>query len=152
MGKRIYKDDSIRSVDARTFTRMRAGVYCGSTEYSTQLLRELYANALDEHNIGNGNKIIVKIDTENNIYTIIDEAQGFPVGVEREDGETVLQASFDVLNTSGKYDNDGVYGASALGLNGIGGKLTNFLSNYLIVSSTNKTGKEKKICFKYVIF
>lgn len=152
MGKRIYKDDSIRSVDARTFTRMRAGVYCGSTEYSTQLLRELYANALDEHNIGNGNKIIVKIDTKNNIYTIIDEAQGFPVGVEREDGETVLQASFDVLNTSGKYDNDGVYGASALGLNGIGGKLTNFLSNYLIVSSANKTGKEEKIWFKDGIF
>ena len=65
MGKRIYKDDSIRSVDARTFTRMRAGAYCGSTEYSTQLLRELYANALDEHNIGNGNKIIVKNITLN---------------------------------------------------------------------------------------
>ena len=32
MAKKVYKDDSIRSVDARTFTRMRAGVYCGSTE------------------------------------------------------------------------------------------------------------------------
>lgn len=152
MAKKVYKDDSIRSVDARTFTRMRAGVYCGSTEYSTQLMRELYANALDEHNIGNGNKIIIKIDTKNNIYTVIDEAQGFPVGVKRPDGETVLQASFDVLNTSGKYDSDGVYGASALGLNGIGGKLTNFLSNYLIVSSTNRTGKEEKIWFKDGIF
>lgn len=152
MAKKVYKDDSIRSVDARTFTRMRAGVYCGSTEYSTQLMRELYANALDEHNIGNGNKIIIKIDTKNNIYTVIDEAQGFPIGVKRLDGETVLQASFDVLNTSGKYDSDGVYGASALGLNGIGGKLTNFLSNYLIVSSTNRTGKEEKIWFKDGIF
>lgn len=150
--KNIYKDDSIRSVDARTFTRMRAGVYCGSTEYSTQLMRELYANALDEHNIGNGNKIIIKIDTKKNIYKIIDEAQGFPVGVIREDGETVLQASFDVLNTSGKYDSDGVYGASALGLNGIGGKLTNFLSKYLIVSTANRTGKEEKIWFKDGIF
>ena len=128
MAEKIYKNDSIKSIDARTFTRLRAGVYCGSTEYSTQLLRELFSNALDEHNIGHGNNIIVKIDTKKNEYTVIDEAQGFPVGVLREDKETVLQASFDVLNTSGKYDEDGVYGASALGVNGIGNKLVNFLS------------------------
>ena len=152
MTKKVYKDDSIKSISPREFTRLHPGTYAGSTEYSTQLMRELYANALDEHNIGNGNKIIIKIDTKNNIYTVIDEAQGFPVGVERPDGETVLQASFDVLNTSGKYDSDGVYGASALGLNGIGGKLTNFLSKYLIVSSANKTGKEEKIWFKDGIF
>ena len=152
MAKKVYKDDSIKSISPREFTRLHPGTYAGSTEYSTQLMRELYANALDEHNIGNGNKITIKIDTKNNIYTVIDEAQGFPVGVERPDGETVLQASFDVLNTSGKYDSDGVYGASALGLNGIGGKLTNFLSKYLIVSSANKTGKEEKIWFKDGIF
>ena len=38
----------------------------------------------------------------------------------REDGETVLQASFDVLNTSGKFSDDGIYEGTALGLNGIG--------------------------------
>ena len=35
MAEKIYKNDSIKSIDARTFTRLRAGVYCGSTEYST---------------------------------------------------------------------------------------------------------------------
>ena len=152
MAEKIYKNDSIKSIDARTFTRLRAGVYCGSTEYSTQLLRELFSNALDEHNIGHGNNIIVKIDTKKNEYTVIDEAQGFPVGVLREDKETVLQASFDVLNTSGKYDEDGVYGASALGVNGIGNKLVNFLSLYLVVSSTNKTGKKEVLWLKDGIF
>ena len=115
---RIYKDDSIKSLSPRDFTRLRPGVYCGSTEYSTQLVKEIFANALDEHNIGHGNEIIVTIDTKKNEYSILDNGQGFPVNVVKEDGKTILEAAFSVLNTSGKYDEDGVYGASALGLNG----------------------------------
>ena len=49
--KKIYNEQSIQHISPREFTRKRPGTYCGSTEYSTQLLRELFANALDEHNI-----------------------------------------------------------------------------------------------------
>ena len=36
----LYNDKSIESLSPRDFTRLRPGVYCGSTEYSTQLLIE----------------------------------------------------------------------------------------------------------------
>ena len=36
--KNSYTDDSIISLSPLEFTRLRPGVYCGSTEYSTQLL------------------------------------------------------------------------------------------------------------------
>ena len=69
----------------------------------------------------------------------------------REDGETVLQASFDVLNTSGKFTEDGVYEGTALGLNGIGSKLTNFLSSRLVVN-TYRDGQVERISFVDGIF
>ena len=130
----LYNDKSIESLDARSFTRLRPGVYCGSTEYSTQLLIEIVSNAIDEFSVGHGNVINVDYQDDGSCR-VEDYAQGFPVNVMREDGETVLQASFDVLNTSGKFSDDGVYEGTALGLNGIGSKLTNFLSKRLVVNT-----------------
>lgn len=145
---KIYTEESIKSLSPREFTRLRPGVYCGSTEYSTQLLKEIFANALDEHNIGHGDLIEVSINTKENIYIVTDHGQGFPVNSQREDGTTVLEAAFSIMNTSGKYDEDGVYGASALGLNGIGGKLTNFLSKMFNVSTSTGNGVAEVLNFK----
>ena len=138
-----YTDESIISLNPREFTRLRPATYLGSNEYSTQLVREVFSNALDEHIIGHGNKIWVKADLVNNEYEVKDEGQGFPINVIREDGETVLQAAFDCFNTSGKYDENGVYAGSVLGLNGIGSKLTNFLSTELEVYSHNEQLSEE---------
>ena len=132
-----YTEDSIISLNPREFTRLRPATYLGSNEYSTQLVREVFSNALDEHIIGHGNTIWVEANLVDNIYKVKDEGQGFPINVIREDGETVLQAAFDKFNTSGKYDDNGVYSGSVLGLNGIGSKLTNFLSTRLSVLSSN---------------
>ena len=149
--KNKYTDDSIISLDPREFTRLRPATYLGSNEYSTQLVREVFSNALDEHIIGHGNNIWIEADLINNIYKVKDEGQGFPIDVLREDGETVLQAAFDKFNTSGKYDDNGVYSGSVLGLNGIGSKLTNFLSTTLEVYSSNGF-KSEYIQFKDGIF
>ena len=148
--KRLYTEDSIITLNPREFTRLRPSTYLGSNEYSTQLVKEIFANALDEHIIGNGDTITVKVFTKSNSYAVIDRGQGFPVGIEK-DGETILQAAFDRLNTSGKYDEDGVYGGSVLGLNGIGAKLTNFLSKKLTVR-TVRDGEYEYIEFKDGIF
>lgn len=148
---RLYDDDSIQSLSPLEFTRLRPGVYCGSTEYSTQLLIEIVSNSIDEFEIGNGNLIEVEVDTEHNIYKVIDHAQGFPINSLREDGKTVLQAAFDTLNTSGKFSDDGVYEGTALGLNGIGSKLTNYLSHWLQVRS-RKGGKVEQVSFKEGVF
>ena len=126
------------------------GVYAGSTEYSTQLVIEIVSNAIDEWSVGHGN--IINVDyKDDGSCRVEDFAQGFPVNAIREDGETVLQASFDVLNTSGKFSEDGVYEGTALGLNGIGSKLTNFLSKSLSVQ-TVRDGKFECINFIDGIF
>ena len=148
---RLYDDDSIQSLSPLEFTRLRPGVYCGSTEYSTQLLIEIVSNSIDEFKVGHGNLIEVEVDTEHNIYKVIDHAQGFPINSLREDGKTVLQAAFDTLNTSGKFSDDGVYEGTALGLNGIGSKLTNYLSHWLQVRSW-KNGKAEQVLFKEGVF
>lgn len=133
--KRLYTDNSIQSLSPLEFTRLRPGVYCGSTEYSTQLLVEIVSNSIDEFKAGHGNEIDIEINKKDNTYSVRDFGQGFLVNSIRDDGKTVLQASFDTLNTSGKFSDDGVYEGTALGLNGIGSKLTNFLSHWLQVRS-----------------
>lgn len=129
-----YTEDSIQSLSPLKFTRLRPGVYCGSTEYSTQLLIEIVSNAIDEYKAGHGDTIKVEVLGDNSVI-VEDNGQGFIVNSMREDGKTVLEASFSVLNTSGKYSDDGVYEGTALGLNGIGSKLANYLSHWCEVIS-----------------
>lgn len=145
MGK-LYDEKSIESLSPLEFTRLRPGVYVGSTEYSTQLLIEIVSNAVDEFKAGHGN--LIKVDIlENNTMVVEDNGQGFIPNALREDGKTVLEASFSVLNTSGKYSDDGVYEGTALGLNGIGSKITTYLSHWLEVL-TWRDGKYEHIWFK----
>lgn len=149
MGK-LYDEKSIESLSPLEFTRLRPGVYVGSTEYSTQLLIEIVSNAVDEFKAGHGNKINVTIKKDNTII-VEDNGQGFIPNAKRDDGKTVLEASFSVLNTSGKYSDDGVYEGTALGLNGIGSKLTTYLSHWLEVIS-HRDGKYEHIWFKEGVF
>ena len=147
----IYTEDSIKTLAGREHVRLRAGLYLGSNEYSTQLVKEVFYNANDEVIIGHGSLITVSVNTEDNVYTVEDEGQGFIVNSKRPDGETVLQASFDTINTSGKFDDNGVYQGSATGLNGIGAKLTTFLSKWLDVISWHD-GEYESLHFEDGIF
>lgn len=49
---KLYTEDSIESLSPLEFTRLRPGVYCGDTTYSTQLLVEIVSNAVDEFRLG----------------------------------------------------------------------------------------------------
>lgn len=142
---KTYTEDSIQSLSPLEFTRLRPGVYCGSTEYSTQLLIEIVSNAVDEYKAGHGDTIKVEIKDDNTI-TVVDNGQGFIPGSMRDDGKSILEASFSVLNTSGKYSDEGVYEGTALGLNGIGSKLANYLSHWMEVTSW-RDGKYEHIWF-----
>ena len=144
---KTYNKESIQSLSPLQFTRLRPGVYCGSTEYSTQLLIEIVSNAVDEFRAGHGDKIIVTIKKDGAII-VEDNGQGFiPNSIREEDGKTILEAAFSVLNTSGKYSDDGVYEGVALGLNGIGSKITCYLSHWLEVISY-RDHKYEHIWFK----
>ena len=152
--QKTYNENSTQHIDAREFTRKRTSTYCGSTEYSTQLLKELFANSHDEHIIGHGNEIVITVDTEKNEYTCEDFAQGFIPGVERPNDETMLSECFAVINTSGKYDDsdDSIYGGSALGLNGIGMKLVCYLSSRSMITTSDGKGQRETLWYKDGLF
>lgn len=144
-----YTKDSIESLSPREFTRLRPQVYCGSVTYSTQLLIEIISNSIDEFNLGNGSEIDVTIDKD--IITVQDFGQGFIPNSFRDDGKTILEAAFSVLNTSGKYRDDGVYEGTSLGSFGIGSKLCTYLSKWLTVTTT-RDGLSETIHFKDGLF
>ena len=150
MSNNLYNEESIKSLSPLEFTRLRPGVYCGSTEYATQPLIEIVSNAIDEYKAGHGDTIDVTINKDNSCC-VRDYAQGFLINSKRDDGKTILQAAFDTLNTSGKFTDDGVYEGTALGLNGIGSKLTNFVAQWLVVTSF-RDGKFEKVSFKEGVF
>ena len=150
MAAKLYDEKSIESLSPLEFTRLRPGVYAGDTTYSTQLLVEIFSNAVDEYNAGHGNIIDVYINGDK--VTLTDHGQGFICNSFREDGKTILEAAFSVLNTSGKYREDGSYEGTSLGSFGIGSKITTFLSHYLNVSSSRGDGIAEVIQFKEGVF
>ena len=149
MDKKLYNKDSIESLSPLEFTRLRPGVYAGDTSYSTQLLVEIVSNAVDEYRLGHGD--LIKVDIVDDIIRVRDFGQGFLVNELREDGKTVLEAAFSVLNTSGKYREDGTYEGTSLGSFGIGSKITTFLSHWLEVT-TYRDNKYETIKFNEGVF
>ena len=141
---KLYTKDSIESLSPLEFTRLRPGVYAGDTTYSTQLLVEIISNSVDEFRLGHGNQIDVTIDGA--AVRVRDYGQGFLVNEMRDDGKTILEAAFSVLNTSGKYREDGTYEGTSLGSFGIGSKITTFLSHWLDVI-TIRDGKMEHVHF-----
>ena len=150
--KNLYTEESIVSESPREFTRRVPSTYLGSAKQNQNLIKEVFANAADEHVIGHGDKIKIVIDTKKNFYSVEDCGQGFLVnaGID-QNGKTILQRSFDTINTSGKTTEDGVYQGTALGLNGIGAKITNWLSTSLHVK-TYRDGEFEEIWFKDGLF
>jgi len=145
----LYDETSIESLSPLEFTRLRPGVYCGDTTYSTQLLIEIISNSIDEYRLGHGNQIDLKINKD--IVTVRDYGQGFIPNSFRDDGKSILEAAFSVLNTSGKYREDGTYEGTSLGSFGIGSKITTYLSHWLTVT-TYRDKQFETVYFKEGVF
>lgn len=142
---KLYNEKSIESLSPLEFTRLRPGVYAGDCTYSTQLLVEIISNAVDEFRLGHGN--VIKVTVKGDIVIVEDNGQGFIPNSFRDDGKTILEAAFSVLNTSGKYREDGTYEGTSLGSFGIGSKITTYLSHWLEVI-TYRDNKYEHIWFK----
>ena len=142
--KTLYNEESIESLSPLEFTRLRPQVYAGDCTYATQLLVEIFSNAVDEFRLGHGDKIEVEINGAR--VRVRDYGQGFIPNSFRDDGKTILEAAFSVLNTSGKYREDGTYEGTSLGSFGIGSKITTFLSHWLDVI-TFRDGHSEHIHF-----
>jgi len=126
-----YTEDSIRSLDWREHIRLRPGMYIGKLGDGSAaddgiyvLVKEVIDNSIDEHVMGYGRTIEVKIsDTR---VQVRDYGRGIPLG------KVVDVVS--KINTGGKYDSK-VFQKS-VGLNGVGTKAVNALSSYFQVQST----------------
>lgn len=125
-----YTEDSIRSLDWKEHIRMRPGMYIGKLgDGSAQddgiyvLVKEVIDNAIDEHMMGFGKTIDVKISDHR--VEIRDYGRGIPLGK--------VVDCVSKINTGGKYDS-GAFQKS-VGLNGVGTKAVNALSTYFRVQS-----------------
>ena len=147
--KTLYNEESIESLSPLEFTRLRPGVYAGDTTYATQLLVEIFSNAVDEFRLGHGSQIDVEIKGPK--VRVRDYGQGFIPNSFRDDGKTILEAAFSILNTSGKYREDGTYEGTSLGSFGIGSKITTYLSHWLDVY-TYRDGEVEHIHFTEGVF
>ena len=132
-----YNEDSIRSLDWREHIRLRPGMYIGKLgDGSAQddgiyvLVKEVVDNSIDEHVMGNGSKISIRISDHK--VEIRDYGRGIPLG-------KVIDC-VSKINTGGKYDSSAFQ--KSVGLNGVGTKAVNALSKYFRVQSV-RDGKTK---------
>jgi topoisomerase-4 subunit B len=126
-----YTEDNIRSLDWKEHIRMRPGMYIGKLGDGSSaddgiyiLLKEVLDNSIDEYVMGSGKTIEISI--QNNKVIVRDYGRGIPLG------KVVDVVS--KMNTGGKYDTKAF--KKAVGLNGVGTKAVNALSEYFRVEST----------------
>ena len=148
MANTNYNASNIQTLEGIAHIRLRPGMYCGSvTEDGIHhITLEILTNSIDEFLNGYGSKIEVSLDKDGFI-TIRDNARGIPIG-EHPSGKSVLQAVFDTPNTGGKFTNEGETGYNTSGgMNGIGSKATNALSD-TFMAVTTRDGKQETVVFK----
>ena len=128
-----YTEDNIRSLDWKEHIRMRPGMYIGKLGDGSSpddgiyiLLKEVLDNSIDEFVMGAGRTIEVSINQTK--VTVRDFGRGIPLG------KVVDVVS--KMNTGGKYDSKAF--KKAVGLNGVGTKAVNALSDYFRVESTRE--------------
>ncbi len=137
-----YNEESIRSLDWKEHIRLRPGMYIGKLGDGSSpddgiyvLMKEVIDNCIDEHTMGYGKHVDVNI--KDKTITIRDYGRGIPLG------KVVDVVS--KINTGAKYDSKAFQ--KSVGLNGVGTKAVNALSNYFKVTAF-RDGKEKTAEFE----
>lgn len=125
-----YTEDSIRSLDWKEHIRLRPGMYIGKLGDGSAyddgiyvLLKEVIDNSIDEFVMGAGRSIDIQVNE--NKASVRDYGRGIPIG-------SVVDV-VSKINTGGKYDSKAFQ--KSVGLNGVGTKAVNALSNSFIVQS-----------------
>ncbi|MFN3271847.1 MAG: DNA topoisomerase IV subunit B [Cloacibacterium caeni] len=132
-----YSEENIRTLDWQEHIRLRPGMYIGKLGDGSSaddgiyiLLKEIIDNSIDEFRMKYGKRIEIKLDEGK--VTIRDYGRGIPLG-------KVVDA-VSKMNTGGKYDSKAF--KKSVGLNGVGTKAVNALSDYFRVRSF-RDGKMK---------
>lgn len=125
-----YTEDNIRSLDWKEHIRLRPGMYIGKLGDGSAaddgiyvLIKEIIDNSIDEFVMGGGRTIDIKINDKE--VKVRDHGRGIPLG-------KVIDC-VSKINTGGKYDSDAFQ--KSVGLNGVGTKAVNALSDFFKVRS-----------------
>ena len=125
-----YTDDNIKTIEGVEHIRLRPGMYIGRLGDGSKegdgiyvLLKEIVDNSIDEYAMGFGKQ--VQINIENAEVSVRDFGRGIPL-------DSVIKAT-SILNTGGKFDDKAF--KKSVGLNGVGTKAVNALSETFYVCS-----------------
>ncbi len=141
MADYAYTEEHIKSLDWKEHIRLRPGMYIGKLGDGASpddgiyiLFKEIIDNSIDEYVMGYGKKINIQL--EDNKVIVRDFGRGIPLG-------KVVEC-VSKINTGGKYDGQSFQ--KSVGLNGVGMKAVNALSQDFVVQSFRK-GKTKIAAF-----
>ncbi len=133
-----YTEKNIRSLDWKEHIRLRPGMYIGKLGDGSSpddgiyiLLKEVIDNSIDEFVMGHGKHIDIEI-TEGSVE-VRDYGRGIPLGK--------VVDCVSKINTGGKYDSKAF--KKSVGLNGVGTKAVNALSDFFKVQAIRE--KKSKI-------
>ncbi len=142
MTKVNYSEEHIKSLDWKEHIRLRPGMYIGKLGDGSSpddgiyiLLKEVIDNCIDEYVMGYGNTIEITIDEGK--VRVRDYGRGIPLGK--------VVDCVSKINTGGKYDSKAF--KKSVGLNGVGTKAVNALSQNFVVESY-RDGKAKRAEFE----
>ena len=136
-----YTEDSIKSLDWREHIRLRPGMYIGKLGDGSHpddgiyiLFKEVLDNCIDEFVMGHGK--VIDITVEDDLVEVRDYGRGIPLGK--------LMDCAAKINTGAKYDSEAF--KKSVGLNGVGIKAVNALSNFFEIQAFRE-GQTKAITF-----
>lgn len=136
-----YTEANIIHLDDREHIRRRPGMYIGKLGDGSHiddgiyvLIKETIDNSIDEYRMGEGKEIVITI--VDGAVTVRDYGRGIPLGK--------MVEAVSVLNTGGKYDTKAF--KKSVGLNGVGTKAVNALSEVFVVEAFRE-GKTRRVEF-----
>lgn len=142
-----YGVEDIKTLEGIEAIRLRPGMYIGSVEAEgvRHITLEIISNVIDEYLNGHCSECIIKVDSDG-MVTVKDNGRGVPFG-KAVDGSETLVNIYTKLHTGAKFDTEGRAGYNTSGgMNGVGAKATNALSEYFKVVSV-RDGKKAECIF-----
>ncbi|MCC7431486.1 type IIA DNA topoisomerase subunit B [bacterium] len=140
----VYDESKVKTLSSLEHIRLRSGMYIGRIGDGTNqddgiyvLVKEVVDNSIDEFIMGFGKKIDLNVDNQTKKIAVRDFGRGIPLGK--------IVECVSTINTGAKY-NDDVFQFS-VGLNGVGTKAVNALSEKFTVTSFRE-GKFKSAYFE----
>ena len=141
-GKDDYGVKDIQTLEGIKAIRIRPGMFIGSVGPAgvRHITLEIISNAVDEYLNGHCTLCQIKYD-KNNVITITDNGRGVPFGKAKDGSETLVNI-YTKLHTGAKFDSEGKTGYNTSGgMNGVGAKATNALSESFKVISIRDNKK-----------